>query len=106
MMPFSRRLADNVCEGITRASFRLIIHPFYPKPGEKFVAHCEHSPLPGIYLCKRRSRCTLEKARKNYYRQIGLSTTEEYDSLMREILHCEVLPDTAQGTMYFFERVE
>ena len=106
MMPFSPRLMESVMAGRTTASFRLIIHSFYPKKGDVFQAHCGHNPIPGKYRCLKRVRSTIRITKNRYWKQIGMPSPAAYEDLMKDILNMKDLPMETKGILYFFERIE
>ena len=105
MLPFVPMLSQSVQHGRTIVSFRLHAYPFYPKPGQEFVANCEHSALPGTYLCTRRIRTTLRIVRDRYWKDVGMPSPAAYENLMRDILRKPVLDLSAKGFLYVFERI-
>jgi hypothetical protein len=106
MMPFIPRLAYSVESGRTTASFRLHAYPFYPKVGQKFIAHAGNQPIPGVYLCTKRIKTTLRTVSDKYWQDIGMPTPQAYEVLMQEILKTENLPFDTKGYLYHFQRVE
>jgi len=105
MMPFTVQLANSVTKGATIASFRFILHPFYPKPGQTFKARSGNQDLAGTYLCKSRTRTTLGIVKKRHWQQIGVFSEQAYEELMKSILNTRTLDYHKQGYFYIFERV-
>lgn len=106
MMPFTPQLSDSVIEGRAIYTFRYNPYPFYPKVGETFRAHSEREPLPGVYVCRKRVRTTIQKMKRAGWRGEGLPSPEAYESLMKLILKTEDLDYERMGYLYVFERLE
>ena len=105
MLPFVPMLAQSVQHGRTIVSFRLRAYPFYPKPGQEFLANCEHAAMPGRYLCTRRVRTTLRMVRDRYWKDVGMPSPAAYEDLMKEVLRRPILDLNTKGFLYVFERV-
>jgi hypothetical protein len=106
MMPFVPQLAEGVEDGRTFFTFRYTKHPYYPKPGEKFKAHCGRRPLNGDYLCRKRIKSSIGEVKSRFWKQIGVASPEAYDDLMKLILKSDTLDYEKAGYLYVFERVE
>jgi hypothetical protein len=106
MMPFVPQMSESVLAGKSIFTFRYNPYPFYPKVGEKFRAHSQRSPLPGVYICKRKLRCSIRKMKSGYWKGEGVSSPEAYEQLMRLILKTQNLNLDRMGYLYVFERIE
>lgn len=106
IMPFMPQMTESVISGRSIFTFRYNPYPFYPRVGEKFRAHSERAPLPGVYVCRRKLRCSIRKMKSRYWRGEGVSSPEAYEELMRLILKTQKLNLDRPGYLYVFERVE
>lgn len=105
-MPFVPQLAESVLDGRTFFTFRYRVHPFYPKVGERFSAHCNRLALPGVFLCRRRIKSSIGEVKDKHWKQIGVASPEAYEELMKLILKTSELERDKVGYLYIFERIE
>ena len=107
MMPFSPALADKVVAGQSRGSFRLRLYPFYPRPGETFRARSNNAELPGLYRCRRIIRnVTFRALQEGRWREVGVSSPEEYQGILEDVCHREELNFEEPGFFFQFERLD
>ena len=105
MLPFMRELEQSLLDGKTVCSFRYILHPFYPKAGEKFKAHIDAQEIQAEFLCRRRIKTNLLRVKNEHWSDIGVSSPRAYEYLMKKILKTEVLDYEKSGYLFFFERI-
>ena len=82
------------------------MHPYYPKPGENFHAHCGRQPLAGVYRCRKRIKSSIGEVKRRFWSQIGVASPEAYEELMKLILSSDILDYDKPGYLYVFERFE
>ncbi|MDR0534691.1 MAG: hypothetical protein LBH01_12140 [Verrucomicrobiales bacterium] len=105
-LPFIPEIAERVVSGDSTATTRWLQHPFYPKPGQEFEAHCNHVKIEGKYLCTGRRRMKLEAIQRLYYKEIGLDAPFTFPELWTRIIGSGRYDPELSCYYYEFRRLE